>query len=162
MNCQVTERRRISLSHSRNSSESKKSTLHLWRKKNKETMVLAFFFFYKTAEIKSQIAFHCQQGKCLIRIIFFLYNHRSRDKEKNPPKVWLKKVPIGIKIPLYLCENTTCRICSGFEWKRNYSQSMMQTLSLILQDEKLTQLTFNSSSVEGAKTLGKLGPQMVP
>lgn len=63
-------------------------------------MVLAFFFFYKTAEIKSQIAFHCQQGKCLIRIIFFLYNHRSRDKEKNPPKVWLKKVPIGIKIPL--------------------------------------------------------------
>lgn len=38
---------------------------------------------------------------------------------------------------------------------------MMQTLSLIFQDEKLTQPTFNSSSVEGAKTFGKLDPKMV-
>lgn len=38
---------------------------------------------------------------------------------------------------------------------------MTQTLSLIFQDENLTQPTFNSSSVEGAKTFGKLDPKMV-
>lgn len=99
-------------------------TLVRRKKKKKETLVLLFFFFYKTVEIKSQIAFHCQQGKCLISTIFLLYNHRSRDKEQNYPKVWLKKLTIGIKIVLCLCGNTTCQFFSGFEWKQNYSQSI--------------------------------------
>jgi len=47
------------------------------------------------------------------------------------------------------------------EQKQDYSQSMTQALSLIFQDEKLTQTIVNSPSVEGAKTVGKLDPKMV-
>lgn len=56
----------------------------------------------------------------------------------------LKTQNMGIKIPLNLCGNIMCEICSVPEWRENYNQNMMKTLSLVLQDEKFPQLAFNS------------------